>query len=200
MPIYASNTAEQCEFIIRDAGAKIVIVEDVAQRDKLLPLRDRLFTRHRRSCRWGRSEGGARRRFRSVAGDPARRRDGSWLEAHPGELDAHAETVSPDSMFTIVYTSGTTGTPKGVVLTHENLTSSVCSAVRAMQVNDGDEQYLFLPLAHILARQTIWVGFEAGYVTTVLARDGPDQGGPAGGAPDLHGRRAAHLREVLRRA
>ncbi len=44
VPIYASNTAEQCEFIIRDAGAKIVIVEDVAQRDKVLPLRDRLFT------------------------------------------------------------------------------------------------------------------------------------------------------------
>ena len=34
-----------------------------------------------------------------------------------------------------------------------------------MGVNAGDEQYLFLPLAHILARQTIWVGFEAGYIT-----------------------------------
>ena len=44
VPIYASNTAEQCEFIIRDAGAKIVIVEDESQRDKLLPLRDKLFT------------------------------------------------------------------------------------------------------------------------------------------------------------
>src|SRR4029077_12690316 len=44
VPIYASNTAEQCEFIVRDAGAKIVLVEDEAQRDKLLGLRDRLFT------------------------------------------------------------------------------------------------------------------------------------------------------------
>src|SRR6478672_500836 len=44
VPIYASNTAEQCEFIVRDAGAKIVMVEDAVQRDKLMPLRDKLFT------------------------------------------------------------------------------------------------------------------------------------------------------------
>src|SRR6476659_5907695 len=43
VPIYASNTAEQSEFIVRDAGAKLVIVEDPTQRDKLLPLRDHLF-------------------------------------------------------------------------------------------------------------------------------------------------------------
>ncbi len=164
VPIYASNTAEQCEFIIRDAGAKIVIVEDVAQRDKVLPLRDRLFT----------VTGIVQIAEELPSGDAVRslaalRDDGRrWLEAQKGAgaLDAHAETVGPESMFTIVYTSGTTGTPKGVVLTHENLTSSVCSAVRAMGVNEGDEQYLFLPLAHILARQTIWVGFEAGYITT----------------------------------
>ena len=168
VPIYASNTAEQCEFIIRDAGAKIVIVEDVTQRDKVLPRRERLST----------VTGIVQIEEEAPAGDAVRslaavRADGRrWLEAQKGPgaaadlLAAHAETVGPESLFTIVYTSGTTGTPKGVVLTHENLTSSVCSAVRAMGVGEGDEQYLFLPLAHILARQTIWVGFEAGYVTT----------------------------------
>ena len=44
VPIYASNTAEQCEYIVRDAGAKIVIVEDAAQREKLVGLRNKLFT------------------------------------------------------------------------------------------------------------------------------------------------------------
>ena len=42
VPIYPSNTAEQCEYIIRDSGAKIVFVEDATQLDKLLPLRDKL--------------------------------------------------------------------------------------------------------------------------------------------------------------
>jgi long-chain acyl-CoA synthetase len=164
VPIYASNTSEQCEFIIRDAGAKLVIVEDAVQRDKVLPLRDRLFTVT--AMVQIADEAPAGDFVRSLAALRASGR--SWLDAHKGAeaLDAHAETVGPESMFTIVYTSGTTGTPKGVVLTHENLTSSVCSAMRAMGVNAGDEQYLFLPLAHILARQTIWVGFEAGYITT----------------------------------
>src|SRR5262249_4547169 len=44
VPIYATNSSEQCEFIIRDSGAKVVIVEDAAQLDKLVSLRDRLFT------------------------------------------------------------------------------------------------------------------------------------------------------------
>src|SRR5262249_17350913 len=44
VPIYASNTAEQCEFIVRDAGAKMVVVEDEAQREKILSRRDHLYT------------------------------------------------------------------------------------------------------------------------------------------------------------
>jgi long-chain acyl-CoA synthetase len=70
-------------------------------------------------------------------------------------------------MFTIIYTSGTMGNPKGVVLTHENLCAGVCSAIRAMQVIDVDEQYLFLTLAHVLAREVEWAGIGHGYVSTM---------------------------------
>jgi long-chain acyl-CoA synthetase len=165
VPIYASNTAEQCEFIIRDAGAKLLIVEDGPQRDKVLPLRDRLFT-VTRLIQIERADGdtGGGDFVQSLASlrDAGR----TWLGGHARELDAHADTVGPESMFTIVYTSGTTGTPKGVVLTHGNLTASICSNVRAMQLGPQDTQYLFLPLAHILARQTVWAGFEVGFGTT----------------------------------
>jgi long-chain acyl-CoA synthetase len=162
VPIYASNTAEQCEFIIRDAGAKILICEDDAQRDKLLPLRDRLFTVTGAVQLVGGGPG-AGDFTRSLSALRASGRE--WLAAPGHDLDAHAETVGPEAMFTIVYTSGTTGVPKGVVLTHENLTSAICSAGRAMHVSDDDEQYLFLPLAHILGRELEWAGIETGYVT-----------------------------------
>jgi long-chain acyl-CoA synthetase len=68
-------------------------------------------------------------------------------------------------MFTIIYTSGTTGNPKGVVLTHENLSSGVCSAIRAMGISNLDDQYLFVPLAHVLGREIEWAPIQLGEVT-----------------------------------
>ncbi|HET6283701.1 MAG TPA: long-chain fatty acid--CoA ligase [Polyangia bacterium] len=181
VPIYASNTAEQCEFIVRDAGAKVVVVEDAVQLDKLVPLRHRLFTvmslvhiagdgtlekadaRGRTVVTVAEATQGAADFVQSLEGLRAAGR--AWAGAHPGQLESHAGAVGPDSMFTIIYTSGTTGNPKGVVLTHENLTAAVASAVRAMTMRESDEQYLFLPLAHVLGRELEWAPIEIGCIT-----------------------------------
>jgi long-chain acyl-CoA synthetase len=174
VPIYASNTAEQCEFIVRDAGAKIVFVEDTVQRDKLAGLRDKLFTVAHLIQLTGEPPIGLTPP--PVAGVPApsrfvqslvelRAAGRQWGVAHPGELEAHGETVTPESMFTIIYTSGTTGVPKGVVLTHDNLVAGVCSAIRAMQIVTLDVHYLFLPLAHVLGRELEWATIEMGCET-----------------------------------
>ena len=175
VPIYASNTAEQCEFIVRDAGAKIVLVEDAAQRDKLVGLRNKLFTVAHLVQITGEppigltpppSAGAPATPSRFVQSLAELRAAGrQWGVAHPGELDAHAETVAPESMFTIIYTSGTTGVPKGVVLTHENLTAGTSSAIRAMQIEKIDVQYLFLPLAHVLGRELEWCTIQMGCET-----------------------------------
>jgi long-chain acyl-CoA synthetase len=175
VPIYASNTAEQCEFIVRDAGAKIVIVEDAAQRDKLAHARDKLFTVAHIIQMTGETPVGltpspvagsavAPARFVLSLGE-VRAAGRQWGVAHPGELDAHAETVAPESLFTIIYTSGTTGIPKGVVLTHDNLVAGVCSAIRAMRIEGNDLQYLFLPLAHVLGRELEWTTIQIGCAT-----------------------------------
>jgi long-chain acyl-CoA synthetase len=175
VPIYASNTAEQCEFIVRDAGAKIVMVEDATQRDKLVGLRNKLFTVAHLIQLTGEAPVGLTpppagadappnsRFVQSLAELRAAGRQ--WGAAHPGELDAHAETVTPESMFTIIYTSGTTGIPKGVVLTHDNLVAGVCSAIRAMKIVSVDVQYLFLPLAHVLGRELEWCTIQMGCQT-----------------------------------
>jgi long-chain acyl-CoA synthetase len=151
VPIYASNTPEQCEFIVRDAGAKIVMVEDAVQRDKLVGLRNNLFTVAHLVQLTGEPPVGLTPPPLSTDAPPATTRfvqslaelraaGRQWGVAHPGELDAHGDTVAPESMFTIIYTSGTTGVPKGVVLTHENVTAGVCSAIRAMQIEGVDVQ------------------------------------------------------------
>ena len=186
VPIYPSNTAEQCEFIVRDSGAKVVIVEDAAQLEKILSARDRLFTVttivHMAGDVTLEKPDARGRAAVSLAevtrewppgGDfvlslEALRAVGrAWLAAHPAELDGHAETVGGDSTFTIIYTSGTTGTPKGVVLTHENLVAGVSSAIRAMQIYDADDQYLFLTLAHVLAREVEWAGVALGFSSAI---------------------------------
>jgi long-chain acyl-CoA synthetase len=183
VPIYPSNTAEQCEFIVRDSGAKLVIVEDAAQLEKLLSVHGHLLTvtsvvhmggdvkldkpdaRGRSAIALADVAKGASDLVLSF--DALRASGRAWLGAHPGELDGHAETVASDSMFTIIYTSGTTGTPKGVVLTHGNLVSAVASAIRSMQIYEVDDQYLFLTLAHVLAREGLWAGIALGFPTGI---------------------------------
>ena len=168
VPIYPQSTAEQCEFIIRDSGAKLVILEDAAQVAKLLPVRHRLFTVARLVHISG---DGALPEVARGAGDfvlsldDLRAAGRTWLAKHPDDLDSHSASITPESMFTIIYTSGTTGTPKGVVLTHENIAAGVCSAVRAINILDGDQQYLFVPLAHVLGREIAWAPIQVGCTT-----------------------------------
>ena len=76
--------------------------------------------------------------------------------------EALGRRSSPTTAFTFVYTSGTTGPPKGVVLTHENIVWE-CDAMRdVLPVDESDEQLLFLPLAHIFAKILEWVTIAKG--------------------------------------
>jgi long-chain acyl-CoA synthetase len=169
VPIYPSSTPEQCASIVRDSGARTVIVEDAVQLEKMVPLLAEMPKL--RLVSMDGSEPGTKEPDSAVknAGGPAplslaalRHAGRAWLAGHAAELDRRAAEVEPDHVFTIVYTSGTTGRPKGVVLTHRNMVESFASVIRAFNLRDTDLQLLFLPLAHVLGREMEWAPILAG--------------------------------------
>ncbi|AMV71318.1 AMP-dependent synthetase/ligase [Desulfuromonas carbonis] len=75
---------------------------------------------------------------------------GSEIDA--AALEARLEKLTPGDLATLVYTSGTTGPPKGAMLTHENILSNVRAAVSVFPINDEDVSLSFLPLSHVFER------------------------------------------------
>jgi long-chain acyl-CoA synthetase len=165
VPIYQSNTAEECEYIISDCRAKVVVAEDAAQLAKLFAQRHKLTHVAKVVLLAGTSDDAWVVTYADLLAQGK-----VWQAANPGELDK-ASTL-PSDVFTIVYTSGTTGPPKGVVLTHGNIVFECRAAQATFSVDDDDEQLLFLPLAHIFARILEWLAIAQG-VTTAFAESLP---------------------------
>jgi long-chain acyl-CoA synthetase len=179
VPIYQSNVPHECEYIINDSGARVVFAENPAQLAKLFAERAKLknvlkivywddVAKLEKPDAKGRSE----IKLDEVVPDAEKswvvsvaqlREEGQkWLGAHAGELEKRWADVKPEQAYTFVYTSGTTGPPKGVVLTHKNIVWE-CEAMRdTLPIDESDEQLLFLPLAHIFARILEWTSILKG--------------------------------------
>jgi long-chain acyl-CoA synthetase len=82
------------------------------------------------------------------------------------DLDARIADVEPGDVAAIVYTSGTTGIPKGAVLTHDNITFTAQSVFGSAKIYPDDTAMLFLPLAHIFARTCVFTALFSGCNTT----------------------------------
>jgi long-chain acyl-CoA synthetase len=179
VPIYQSNLAHECEYIINDSGAKVVFVENPLQLQKLMAERDKLsgvvkivyfdpVAKLEKPDAQGRTElklddvlqPGDKARLLSLG--ELRVEGEKWLGAHAGELEKRWTEIKPDDSFTFVYTSGTTGPPKGVVLTHKNIVWECDSMKDVLPVDENDEQLLFLPMAHIFAKILEWTSIAKG--------------------------------------
>jgi len=146
--IYPTNPAAEVQYILAHSGARILVAEDQEQVDKALAAADRcpalerivvIDRRGLRDYRDGRLMG-----YEEVE---ALGRD---LDARePGRFDRMVDTLTPEQVATIVYTSGTTGPPKGAMLTHANLAASVRAATQLWGASPDDRVCSYLPLCHV---------------------------------------------------
>ena len=154
VPVYQTNSPEECQYVLKHAGATAIFAEDDGQIAKLAAIRASLPALRHVIRFEGESEG-------ALTLEQLRARG---ADAPDGAVDELARTIAEDDVATIVYTSGTTGPPKGCMLTHRNLRSTIDMARGQVDVTAGEDVlYIFLPLAHVLARivQLAWIDWGA---------------------------------------
>ncbi|MEZ4412202.1 MAG: long-chain fatty acid--CoA ligase [Gemmatimonadales bacterium] len=146
VPVYPTLPAHQIEYILRDSGAVAVCCSSAAQLSKILEIQGNLPALKNVIVFDGEAATGGAISFESVV---AKGRNA--LDKYPS-WRADALAVKPDDLATIIYTSGTTGDPKGVMLTHGNITSDVMAGLAVLDLRQTDECLSFLPLSHIFER------------------------------------------------
>jgi long-chain acyl-CoA synthetase len=173
IPVYPSNLAAECGYILWNSESTYCFVEDAKQLAKIQDVVARGFELD------GREQRVELGRIFLIDGEPP---DGSvstlkalresGRQSLPGaraEIDSRVASTGPRDLATIVYTSGTTGPPKGVVQTHGNHLATL-DAMRRLDIAEaGEVDFFFLPLAHSFARAAEYLGTMVG-TTTAFAQ------------------------------
>jgi long-chain acyl-CoA synthetase len=162
VPIYQTNSPAECQYILEHSGARLVFCEDEHQLAKVERVRAACPSLEHVVLLTG-SAPGALSLGELIQGGAAADRD---------VLDRRLNAVRPEDPATIVYTSGTTGPPKGCVLTHRNVLSAVRMYGDALELGrEPFSIFMFLPLAHVLARVAQMVALERGGTISYWRRD-----------------------------
>jgi long-chain acyl-CoA synthetase len=160
VPVYPTNSPSECKWVASDSGARIAICEDEGQRKKFVQVREELpELEHLIGIEPGGGEISLEQlRSRGAARDRS-------------ELAERQDNVKPEDPYTIVYTSGTTGPPKGSVLTHRNAMFVGLVAEELHFVTPDETIYLYLPLAHVFALITMLASFDQGTTLVFFGGD-----------------------------
>lgn len=158
VPIYPTLPAEQIVHPLNDSGASALFVSTPEQAAKAASVRGELKTVRTIISFAEPKPAGADLTFRELEAK------GAALDssAKAAEWKAAALTVKPADLATLIYTSGTTGLPKGVMLTHDNISSNVLASANNVKTTPGEVALSFLPLSHIFERMGDYLFFSGG--------------------------------------
>jgi len=156
--IYQSNLAKDCKYVINHSDSVLIFAEDEQQMKKLLEIRKDIPNIRKIVLFKGSYDGDEGiitfEQFLNLGKDVS---DEDFYQ--------RVSEVSPQDVAGIVYTSGTTGVPKGAMLTHDNVTFTAQTVRECGEFRDADEVFVFLPLAHVFARTCVYTSLLVGAAT-----------------------------------
>ena len=149
--VYPTDAPNQVEYLISDSATRFYFAEDEEQLDKVLEVRERTPTLEKiiifdmEGLRSFNDE-------QCISMDQLMEAGREYLSQHPDEWQAEIDSASPSDLMILTYTSGTTGMPKGAMISQRNMLFMLHCLQEGLDAREGDEQLGFLPLAHIAGR------------------------------------------------
>jgi long-chain acyl-CoA synthetase len=143
VPVYQTNSPSECKYVLDHSGSKVIFCENREQLEKIEAIRDELPELETVIAF---EDAGPQA---SLSLDELRSRGESVEDA---AFKRRIDSIEAADLLTIVYTSGTTGPPKGCMLTHDNVRSDIDMVLQRIEADADDTFYVFLPLAHVLTR------------------------------------------------
>jgi long-chain acyl-CoA synthetase len=161
VPIYQTNSPEECQYVLENSDAKAIVVEDEEQLDKVRKVREQCPALEHVIRMTGASADAismSELSERGAAHDVV-----EWADRY--------RAVTPEDICTFIYTSGTTGPPKGCVISHGNYRAMLDMVHEVSVIESDDVTYLFLPLAHSFALLIQLGSFDLGTEIAYWERD-----------------------------
>jgi long-chain acyl-CoA synthetase len=162
VPVYQTNSAEECQYVINHSESRAVILEDAAQLEKIREVRDQLPTLEHVIA------------MEPIDTDNTISLDGLRAKGREGsdeDFERRVAAVDPSDVATYIYTSGTTGPPKGCVIDHANWRDMLNMIQSEELLVEREVAYLFLPLAHAFARLIELGAIDVGATIVYWERD-----------------------------